>query len=138
MNPYKQYQSGPGQSPLRIDVILSLYEEAIERVQKTLVAAQRGDNAAVQKLLPPIHLIISALASAVEGHAGDLSMNLLRLFDFVVHCLKTPDPMHLEPALDVLRTLHEAFLAIRQEAVRLERSGEIVPLDRLRAVEVSA
>jgi flagellin-specific chaperone FliS len=138
MNPYKKYQGGTGQQPLRIDVILSLYEEVIERVQKTLEAAQRGDTAGVQKLLPPIHLIISALASAADGHAGELSLNLLKLFDFVVHCLKTPDAMHLEPALGVLRTLHDAFLTIRDEAAQLERSGAIMSVDRMHELDASA
>jgi flagellin-specific chaperone FliS len=138
MNPYQAYQNGAAKGQLRIDVVVSLYEEAIERLEKTLAAAQRQDAVAVEKLMPPIHLIVGALAGAIDDRAGEMSLNLLRLFDFVIHCLKTPNAMHLQPALNVMRTLHEAFVTIRDEAAQLERAGQISSLDRLHAVEVSA
>jgi flagellin-specific chaperone FliS len=138
MNPHKVYQQMRAPGQLRIDVILSLYEAVIERLEKALVALRQKDQAAAQKQLAACNLGVGGLVSAFDPRRGELAMNLLRLYDFVVRCLADGSEAKVQAALNVLRTLHSAFVAIRPQAVEMERAGEIPPLDQAPSFQASA
>jgi flagellar biosynthetic protein FliS len=138
LDPYKAYQQNRASGQTRIDTTVALYEAIIERLEKALAALRRQDEATTQKQLGLCHLGIAALASAFDPRAGELAVTLHRLFDFTVRCLRNPTVNSIEAALNVFRTLHEAFQTIRPEAVQMERSGAIPPLDQLRTFQATA
>jgi flagellin-specific chaperone FliS len=138
MNPYKAYQQKQAVGQTRIDIILSLYETLIERLQKTLTSLRQGNEAEVRKQLAACNLGLAGLASAVEGQGGEVASNFLRLYGFVARRLEEADESSILAALNVLRTLHGAFAEIRTQAVAMERSGEIPALDRLPSFQANA
>lgn len=114
----------------RIDVLLALYDGAIDRVERALAALRSGDAPGAARLLARAQAIVLELAAGVVPEAGDpSSVNLLRLYEFFARALAGGDSATLESVLKSLTTLREGFRSIRPEAVRLERSGEIPPLD---------
>ena len=61
---------------------------------------------------------------AVESDAA-LSTNLLRLYEFVSHQLVNFTTESLDSATLVLSTVGDGFRSIRDEAVNLEKTGQI-------------
>jgi flagellin-specific chaperone FliS len=138
MNPYKAYQQTLSGGQTRIDTTLALYEAAIDRLEKATTLLGTGNTAAAGAPLASVRLIVGALASAVSNDAGELAGNLLRLFEFVTHCVASAQSAQVAAAAKVLRTLYEGFIAIRPEALRLERAGTLPPLDRACSIHLSA
>jgi flagellar protein FliS len=139
MNPYRAYQQQqnvPGWT--RIDMLLALFDGAIERLDKVLVLNRQGDLVQGKPLLDRTRLIVGALISGMDGSGSETQTNLLRLYEFSLHCIDQGDESSLTAARNTLATLREGFQGIRAEAVQLERSGEISPIDLLHNVHASA
>ena len=138
MNPYKAYQNRQTAGQTRIDTILSLYEAVIERLERTIGALRQKDQEAARRQLTAASLGVAALGGAFDVRGGEMAVNFLRLYGFVFRCLEDGSPANLQAALKVLRNLHNGFLAIRPEAVAMERSGEIPPLDQVPSFQARA
>jgi flagellin-specific chaperone FliS len=139
MNHYKAYQrqTGPIAQP-RIDVVLSLYEALFERFERAILALRGGDQPALKKQVAACVIGLSGLASAAEGREDEVALSLRRLYKFVANCLADPTETNLKTGLSLLRTLHEGFLAVRSQALDLERRGEIPPISLKGLLQVSA
>ncbi len=137
MNPYAKYQQLTP-SWTRIDMLLALYDGAVERCEQALAALERPDPAAARKLLVKTRLIVMGLASGVVADGDPLTTNLLRLYDFAQHMLGQGGVEDVRRALKVLCILREGFQKVRPEAVALERGGSIPPIDTVSAVRVLA
>jgi flagellar biosynthetic protein FliS len=135
---YQAYQQNRSAGQTRIDTILSLYEAILERLERARAALRRHDSATAQKELDACAFGISGLSAAFNPHSGELALSLMRLYDFAVRCLGQADEAGVEAALNTLRTLYEAFAAIRPEAVHLERSGQIPPLAHAYTIQARA
>ena len=83
-------------------------------------------------------VLVEGIASGVRTDQGDLSHNLLRLYEFAVSAIRKGDLESIDGALKVLRTLNEGFQAIRPEAVELERNGIIPPSEEMSTVQAMA
>lgn len=141
MNAYRAYRRPePSAAWTRIDLLLALYDGALERLQKAEAALRQGDEAAAVPLLVRAQLIVSGLASGVrsDGTNEEMAANMLRLYEYVTHELRQPRLAGIENARKVLATLREGFETIRGEAAELERSGRLQPADRLQMVHASA
>src|SRR5947209_4657151 len=126
-NPYRAYQERSGTEWTRIDMLLALYDGAVERLEAAALAMHSGQDAVAVPLLARAQLLVCDLAAGVDPNAAG-SDNFLRLFEFVVHAIRCRSGEKVEAALNVLRTLREGFRTIRPEAVALENSGVIPPL----------
>ncbi len=82
-------------------------------------------------------MVVCQLAAGVDPNY-DGAANFLRLYDFVIRAISKRTVEQAEAALKVLRTLREGFQAIRPEAVALEKSGAIPPVNATRLVEATA
>jgi flagellar biosynthetic protein FliS len=139
VNPYSAYRKAdPFAGCTRIDLLLSLFDGALDRLDRAETAIRIGDGAAATILLSRAQLIIAELAAGVrlEGNE-EMGTNLLRLYEFAVHELREAKPAGLANARNVLTTVREGFEAIRPEAARLERSGAIPPVDHTQMVLAS-
>lgn len=140
MNPYQTYQRQ--QQPIgwtRIDMLLALYDGAIERLTSAIDLLNAGDKLKALPYFSKSQLIVNALASAVRQDMSDeLAMNLLRLYEFCVHRISLGESAPAAEALKVLKTLREGFDAIRAESVTLERHGKVPPADLLRTIQTIA
>jgi flagellar secretion chaperone FliS len=131
------YRNRRAASTTRIDTILALYEHALDWIQKAEDALGRQDRAPVRTLLNKAQVAISGLVCAVEGHVDDLSLNFLRLYQFVTHQLTVATPESVQAAKQILQTLRAGFEAARPEALRLEREGLLPPLDGSHSLQVT-
>jgi flagellar protein FliS len=139
MNPYRAYQqqqSLTGWS--RIDMLLALYDGAIERLDKAMSLLNQGQEKAAEPLLTRVQLIVGALVTGMVENGSEIQTNLFRLYEFVLHSIRTGGVDNLRAAKNTMNTLREGFQGIRSEAVHLERSGTIPPIDVLRNVHATA
>jgi flagellin-specific chaperone FliS len=138
MNPRVAYGQQPKSNETRIDLLLDLFDGAIDRLSKARDAVADRDIAAATPLLVRAQVLVEGIASGVRTDQGDLSHNLLRLYEFAVSAIRKGDLESIDGALKVLRTLNEGFQAIRPEAVELERNGIIPPSEEMSTVQAMA
>ena len=130
MKPQHAYQQSRHVGVPRVDMILSLYDEVCDRLQR----AQQGDAAAKSKCLTEAKIIVSGLALGVDAASGELGSHFIRLYEFVLHCLASSEPRFVD-ALEVMQILREGFHGARAQALTLERNGVIPPLDRNHSIQ---
>lgn len=140
MNPYLAYRrSDEPTGWTRIDLLLALYDNAIERLDKAATALADGDTWAALPQLAKTQLIVSELASGVRLDVDhDRGVNMLRLYEFVANELRNTRSEGIRNARAVLHTLREGFEAVRDEANSLERSGMLSAADSLRMIQAIA
>lgn len=136
MNPYRAYQQQGYAQWLRIDLLLALYDGAIAKLEAALEALKRRDRAGAAPHLARARLIVAGLVSGVDSSGGDMAVQFLRLYEFVIHSIGQGKTKDLEGALTVLKTLREGLQEIRPEAADLERNGHIPPADALPKFEM--
>lgn len=136
MNPYSVYRRQEGTAGwTRIETLLALYDGALARLTKAEMALSNGDVPVATPYLAKAQLIVSELASGVRVDVDEqMGTNMLRLYEYVVNELRTPRPANVANAKKILTTLREGFEAIRDEANRLEKSGQLVAADRMQMV----
>ena len=110
MNPYLKYQQQQVPSWTRIDSLLALYDGAIERLEGALVAFAENNPQRAKPLLDRSVYIVGGMASGLDFRYGEMPQNLLRLYEFVVRCLRQRTADKTKAALGVLRTLAKGFM----------------------------
>lgn len=134
MNPYIAARHQPARpAPMsRIDLLLAMYDGAIERLQTARGLLKAGNAAAARPLVARVQLIVSEMAAGVRLEVNeDMGTNYLRLYEFVVDRLTGMTDIHMADALKILVTLRGGFAGVRDEAVAMERRGEFTSSDRL-------
>lgn len=135
---YTQHQAQSSTAWPRVDMVLALYEESIRKLELAAKAMEQGQVETSNLLIGKVQLMIQGLASGVLPDGSELTTNMLRLHEFVLHSLSSGTVTGINDALRVLRPLAEAFQGIREEAIILERLGEIPVLANGASLEVSA
>lgn len=140
MNPYLNYKRNePSTTWTRIDLLLALYDGALERLDKAEAAIKTGNHSAAVPLLARVQLIVAELAAGVRLEVNPAAgANILHLYEFITHQLRSPRVEAIASARKVLRTLREGFEGIRAEANELERTGQLPSADRLQMVLATA
>ena len=138
MNPYAAYQEQSSPSWTRIDMLLALYDGAVQRCEEALAALEQNDEKTANKKLFKARLIVMGLVSGVVADGDPVTTNILRLYEFALHVLEKGGTDNVRAALDVLRVLREGFQKIRPEAVDLERQGVIPPINSTSTVRALA
>jgi flagellar secretion chaperone FliS len=138
MNPYRAYQENQNPAWTRIDMVLALYDGAIGRLEAAAAALRLNDAAKAGPLLERSLAIVAELSAGLDFRHGEIPVNLLRLYEFAVHCISLRTVEKVEDALRVLCELREGMLGIRDEAVQLERDGLIPPVTMHHRVEMLA
>jgi flagellin-specific chaperone FliS len=129
----RTYQKQQASGWTRIDLLLALYDGAIERLDRALVALRQGDKLSAIPLLARVQTIVLELAAGTNPETGDpSSANLMRLYEFFATSLAGTELGVLESVRRSFHTLREGFQEIRDEAIQLERSGAIPSLDGVR------
>jgi hypothetical protein len=130
MTPRIAYEQNRRLGTPRIDMILNVYDGIIDRLEQARQAS--ADQA--KPFLADARIAVSGMLIAAAQSTDDVSVNFQRLYDFVLHCLDA-GTARIGDALNVLCTLRESFQTIRKQALDMERSGVIPPLDRAHVVQ---
>jgi flagellar biosynthetic protein FliS len=137
MNSYAKFArpADPYSGLSRIDLLLALYDGALARLGKAEMALTNGDVPVATPYLAKAQLIVAELAAGVRIEVVEqMGGNMLRLYEYVANELRTPRLANVRNAAKVLTTLREGFEGVREEANRLEKSGELVNANRMQMV----
>jgi flagellar protein FliS len=130
MDPYAAYKQASVATATRIDLLLSMYDGAIERINLAASLLREGQKSAAFEHIVRAQLIVSGLAAGVRTDiAPKMAVPILRLYEFVGYQLSQSTLDSLSSSLTILTNLRQGFEKIRPEAVRLERTGQIPPVD---------
>ncbi len=132
---YKRVQSLP---PTRIDLILTVYRKAMENLGRARQALTEEQPDVARPLLLQTQLLVSGMASELPAYKDQLSINFLRLYEFVAHQMSVGTIDSVDAAVRVLTPLMQAFESVREQAAALERQGKIPPLEQSRLVSLNA
>lgn len=140
MNVYQKYrQSEPAAGLTRIELLLTMFDATLARLEKAAQALTNGDVPVATPYLAKAQLLISEMAAGVRVEVDEqMGLNMLRLYEFAVHEIKTPRLANVRNAMKVLEIVREGFEGIKDEAVKLEKSGQLVASDRLQMVLATA
>lgn len=138
MNPYAKNQQETTPSWTRIDMLLALFDGGVERCEQALAALERQDHDAARKFLIKARLIVMGLISGVLADGDPVTTTILQVYEFALHSLNQGGIEDVQGALKVLRMMREAFQKVRPEAVALERSGVIPPINTISTVQALA
>jgi flagellar protein FliS len=138
MNPYMKYRQQQVPAWTRIDMLIALYDGAIERMEKAAHAIKTNDVTTAKPFLYRSVLIVRELANGLDHKYGELPLNYLKLYEFVIRCLDSLEIDKIEAALGVLRVLRKGLQEIHSEATDLERSGQIPPIGSSHRLQVIA
>jgi flagellin-specific chaperone FliS len=137
MNPYNAYRESYSRGWTRVDMLLALFDGAIERLEMAAASCRDGDRMATTRLLTRAGLIVCELAAGVEPnyvHAKDF----LRMYGLASRAIAANTPEGTDAALRVLRAMRGSVAALRDEASRLEHEGALPPAGATRLVELTA
>jgi flagellin-specific chaperone FliS len=129
MNPSRAYQRHQEAGWSRIDMLLALYDGALERTDRALALLRQQDAAGARPLLARAQLIVTQIAAGIDLGAGETAVNHFRVLELCVFSLNRGALADVEAARGCLATLRQGFEAIREKARQLELSGAIPPVN---------
>lgn len=130
------YESKADQKWTRIEMLVALYSETIETLERTL-EVEHGSIEHFRVRLRVLSLI-SAIESGVNRQYGEMTNNVLRLCEFVRMSVMTGQKEELEASIKVLQNLHDGFNGIRSEANEMERTGLTSKLSMTPSLQLEA
>jgi flagellar protein FliS len=137
MDPYSTYKQGYSPGWTRADMLMALFDGAIERLELAASALRQGDRMTALRLLTRAELLICELASGVDPAYVHAAV-FLRLYGLASTAISAATIEQTEAALRILRTLREGIAPIRDEAARLEREGVLPPAGSVHLVHITA
>ena len=140
MNPYQKLRrQDEFANWTRMDLLLALFDKAIERMDRAETLLRAGNTATALPEIAKTQLIINQLAAGVKIDVNpELNVNILRLYEFATTELSHGNLAGIDNARKIIKTLREGFEGIRAEANEMERTGKILPLNELKMVVASA
>lgn len=123
-NAYRQQST----SNTRVDVILQIYEALLSKLRQAR-ALLTSEPSRASTLVGQCRLAVVGIASGMTESSGEVRDRFLALYEFVGHSLSRGTEQGIDAAIAVIVPLYEGFLEARQEAINLERGGEIPSLD---------
>ena len=109
----------------RIDLLLMLYDRALNAVEACEIAFEADDQVAFVKHELTTRKTIMAILAGLKPDESEVAFNIARLLHYVTF---TFDQRNFAAAKKILGQIHEGFSQIEQEANELENQGVIEPL----------
>jgi flagellin-specific chaperone FliS len=138
MNAGEAYRQHQTTGLTRIDMLLALFDAIVDRLERALAGMRQGSDREPRRLLTSAQVLLGGLAAGVVPGSGEIATNLLRLYEFVSRKLRAGTADDMDAALSILRILREAFLAIRAEALDLERRGVVPRANQVSSLQLTA
>lgn len=123
MNPYKAYQQQDTPNWTRIDMLIAAFDGVTSRLKKAGDHIKKNEEIKAQVLLVRAQRIVCELYAGINLEYGDIPKNMRRIYLFVLSKIGLGDSLDLNAAIEAMSTIRSGFLDIRDEAVKLERSG---------------
>jgi flagellar protein FliS len=137
MDPQSAYRQQYSPGWTRADMLLALFDGAIQRLELAADALRSGDRMTALRLLTRAELLVCELASGVDPayvHAA----NFLRLYGEASNAISAATSEQIDVALTILRGMRTSVAGLRDEAARLEREGLLPPAGSASLVHTTA
>lgn len=121
----KAYGAQRAISWTRIDMLLAIYDGAIDRIAKARTALESGRHEEVEEHRAAAQKLVIQLVAGIDLQYGETVERIHQLCVHVTTQLSTPTVESFAHCSEILSTLREGFQGIREEAIRMEADGEI-------------
>lgn len=126
---HSAYRHASATAWTRVDMLLALYDASLTAVEAGLAKAQAGDQNSLVDSRFRAQRLIAELISGIDAERGELPRNIQRLLAYCLDQICGETEPQWAAAARVLTQLRDSFRAIRDEAVQLEQTGQIPPLE---------
>ena len=109
----------------RIEVLLALYDRAIESVKLASQAYTEGDSNLALRSTIDANKYVLGLLSGLDSEQCPIAFGIEQILVFVMVKLEEKE---LNQAQRFLEELRDSFFQIKDEAIELEKQGQIPPL----------
>jgi len=116
-------------------MLVALYERAITSIEFAKVAEQQQDQALLANKLLEANRFILALHAGLNVEVCGIAQDIGRLLNFVMLRL---EEHNFDEAIRFLKKLQSSFEQIQEQAVAMEKTGEIPPLSENRGLNTIA
>jgi len=130
MNAYKAYQQQDTPNWTRIDMLIAAFDGVTSRVKKAADHLRRQEDLKAQVLLVRAQRIVCELYAGLNIEHGDIPKNMRRIYLFVLSRIGLGESLDLEAAVDAMTTIRAGLADIREDAIRMERTGAWHTIDR--------
>ncbi|QAR33250.1 flagellar export chaperone FliS [Geovibrio thiophilus] len=126
--PYQNYIRQEVEGATKGKLVLLLYDGAIKFMRIAVLAMEEGKIPEAHNNIMKAQNIVYELMSSLNMDAGEISQNLLRLYDFMIWSLieanKSKDKAKVESAISVMCELREAWKGVVEQEERGNSSIE--------------
>lgn len=125
----KQYKQMSVKTASRGQVLLMLYEGAIQNVKKATIALEKNDMATKGKHIVKAHDIINELVNTLDFEVGgQIARDLERLYNFMVEQLiKGNLENSKEPMMTVLKLLETLYSGWKVAVEQVQKGSAMAP-----------
>ncbi len=137
MNPRNAYVLGNAANWTRVNLLVALYDRALHHCEQCVGGDEQssvGKNAAAFHRLRVLRILMH-LRMGLNLHMGELPQRMNELLEFVQDGVISGEAARIQDGMRVLQTLRATYAAMREEAIELERAGEVPPLETGASVE---
>lgn len=128
MNPHAKYRTATAISWTRIDMLLLIYENAIEALDKGIAILESADRTDFIHARVDAQRKILLIAEGLSVDTDPTAAHIMNLCVFILDQISTDSLENWQTSLKLIETLHEGFQQIADEARELERKGKIPQL----------
>lgn len=129
LTPQDRYRAHVVSGWTRIDMLLALYRRLLEVLDEGLATAP---PTATQRMLA--QRLVLGLLAGVDGSVTEPANSIRRLLTFVLANVQDAARDSWRAARKIVGTLHEGFDQIAADCRRMEREGQIPPLEPVGAM----
>ncbi|GAB1534703.1 flagellar export chaperone FliS [Geovibrio sp. ADMFC3] len=125
--PYQNYIRQEVEGATKGKLVLLLYDGAIKFMRLSVIAIEEGKIPEAHNNIMKAQNIIYELMSSLNMDIGEISQNLLRLYDFMIWSLieanKNKDKTKVESVISIMSELREAWKGVVEQE---EKTGSTV------------
>jgi flagellar protein FliS len=119
-----QYKRNAVMTANRGQILIMLYEAAIQNVKKASACIDRKDVSGKGQAIGKAHDIVNELVNTLDfNQGGNIARDLERLYTYIIEQLVKANLENDKPALEGVRKLLETLLAGWREAVKQVNNG---------------
>lgn len=126
---HNAYRQSRNTSLTRVEMLIKLYHKTTTTIEKAQQAAEQNDAIATENHKLMAYRCLIALLDGIQPEHDEVSANTHRICLYAINQVWEGTANNFANALKALCPIRDAFIAIRDEAVRMELSGEIPALD---------
>ncbi len=129
MNPHLKYKNAVAVSWTRIDMLLLIYEKAVQALQEGVRQISQQNFAELPETRLAAHRALLMIAEGLNLQDGEVPAQVMRLCLFALEKSSGSSKQDWQAAAEIIQTLREGFLEIQDDARTAEYSGRIPALD---------